>query len=94
MRRKCFQNGKNTLAICKTQLEQHPNVTYDTTDFGKRKSSHRQNWQQPYEDRKIRPKILKTLKGEGVYWLTRMFQMAWKLGKTLEDCQTDVIIPE
>ena len=41
----------------------------------------------------IRPEMLKALNGEGVRWLTRGCQVAWKLGKTPEDRQTGVIIP-
>ena len=31
---------------------------------------------------KIRPKMLKALTGEGILWLTRVCQVAWKFGKT------------
>ena len=41
----------------------------------------------------IRPEILKALTGEGILWLTRVRQVAWKLGKTPRDWQTGVIIP-
>ena len=41
----------------------------------------------------IRPEMLKALTGEGILWLTRVFQVAWKLGKTPRDWQTGVIIP-
>ena len=41
----------------------------------------------------IRPEMLKVLNGERVRWLTRACQVAWKLGKTSKDWQTDVIIP-
>ena len=30
----------------------------------------------------IRPKMLKALTGEGILWLTRVRQLAWKFGKT------------
>ena len=30
---------------------------------------------------KIRPEMLKALTGEGILWLTRMCQVAWKFGK-------------
>ena len=41
----------------------------------------------------IRPEILKALTGEGIFWLTRVCQVAWKFGKTPRDWQTGVIIP-
>ena len=41
----------------------------------------------------IRPEMLKVLTGEGILWLTRVCQVAWKFGKTPRDWQTDVIIP-
>ena len=41
----------------------------------------------------IRPEMLKALTGEGIFWLTRVCQVAWKLGKTPRDWQTGVIIP-
>ena len=41
----------------------------------------------------IRPEMLKTLTGEGILWLTRVCQVAWKFGKTPRDWQTGVIIP-
>ena len=41
----------------------------------------------------IPAEMLKALNGEGVRWLTRVCQVAWKLGKTPKDWQTDVIIP-
>ena len=37
--------------------------------------------------------MLKVLTGEGILWLTRVCQVAWKLGKTPRDWQTGVIIP-
>ena len=40
----------------------------------------------------IRPEMLKALTGEGILWLTRVCQVAWKLGKTPRDWQTGVII--
>ena len=40
----------------------------------------------------IRPEMLKALTGEGILWLTRVCQVAWKLGKTPRDWQTRVII--
>ena len=40
----------------------------------------------------IQPEMLKALNG-GVCWLTRVCQVAWKLGKTPKDWQTGVIIP-
>ena len=42
---------------------------------------------------KIRPKMLKALTGEGILWLTRVCQVAWKFGKSPRDWQTGVIIP-
>ena len=42
---------------------------------------------------KIRPEMLKALTGEEISWLTRVCQVAWKLGKTPRDWQTGVIIP-
>ena len=41
----------------------------------------------------IRPEMLKALTGEGIFWLTRVCQVALKLGKTPRDWQTGVIIP-
>ena len=41
----------------------------------------------------IRPEMLKALTGKGILWLTRVCQVAWKLGKTPRDWQTGVIIP-
>ena len=41
----------------------------------------------------IRPEMLKALTGEGILWLTRVCQVAWKFGKTTRDWQTGVIIP-
>ena len=41
----------------------------------------------------IRPEMLKALTGEGVFWLTRVCQVARKFGKTPRDWQTGVIIP-
>ena len=40
----------------------------------------------------IRPEMLKVLTGEGILWLTRVCQVAWKFGKTPRDWQADVII--
>ena len=41
----------------------------------------------------IKPEMLKAPTGEGILWLTRVCQVAWKFGKTLRDSQTGVIIP-
>ena len=41
----------------------------------------------------IRPEMLKALSGEGVLWLTRVCQVAWKNGKVPKDWQSSVIIP-
>ena len=40
----------------------------------------------------IRPEMLKALNGEGILWLMRVCQAAWKFGKTPRDWQTGVII--
>ena len=40
----------------------------------------------------IRPEMLKALTGEGILWLTRVCQVAWKFGKTSRNWQTVVII--
>ena len=40
----------------------------------------------------IRPEMLQALTGEGILWLTRVCQGAWKLGKTPRYWQTGVII--
>ena len=40
----------------------------------------------------IRLEMLKTLTGEGILWLTRVCQVAWKFGKTPRDWQAGVII--
>ena len=45
------------------------------------------------DEDEIRPEMLKALTGEGILWLTRVCQVAWKLGKTPRDWQTGVIIP-
>ena len=41
----------------------------------------------------IRSEMLKALTGEGILWLTRVCQVAWKFGKTPRDWQTGMIIP-
>ena len=41
----------------------------------------------------IRPEMLKALNGEGILWLTRVCQVAWKFGKTPRDWHTGVIFP-
>ena len=41
----------------------------------------------------IRLELLKTLTGEGILWLTRVCQLAWKFNKTPRNWQTGVIIP-
>ena len=41
----------------------------------------------------IRPEMLNVLTGEGILWLTRVCQVAWKFGKTPRDWQIGVIIP-
>ena len=41
----------------------------------------------------IRPEMLKVLTGEGILWLTRVYQVAGKFGKTPRDWQTGVIFP-
>ena len=41
----------------------------------------------------IRSEMLKALTGEGILWLTRVCQVAWKFGKTPRDWQTGVTIP-
>ena len=33
----------------------------------------------------IRPEMLKALTGEGILWLKRVYQAAWKFGKTPEN---------
>ena len=44
-------------------------------------------------ENEIRPEMLKALTGEGILWLTRVCQVAWKCGKTPKYRQTGVIIP-
>ena len=44
------------------------------------------------DEDEIRPKLLKVSNGERVCWLTRVCQVAWKLGKTPKDWQTGVIV--
>ena len=44
------------------------------------------------DEDEIRPKMLKALAGEGIFWLTRVCQVAWKYGKTPRDWQTGAII--
>ena len=41
----------------------------------------------------IRTEMLKALTVEGILWLTRLCQVAWKFGKTSRDWQTHVIVP-
>ena len=41
----------------------------------------------------IRPEILKALTREGVLWLRRVCQVAWKFCKTPRDRKTGVILP-
>ena len=79
-----------------------PIDTCDTTDFGKEEVFTLtevvavirvlKSGKVAGED-KIRPEMLKTLNREGVRWLKRVYQMAWKLGKTPKDWQKGVIIP-
>ena len=47
----------------------------------------------PAGEDEIRPKMLKALFREGILWLTRVCQVAWKFGKTPRDWQTGVMIP-
>jgi len=44
-------------------------------------------------EEEIRPEMLKALNSEVIIWLTKVCQVAWKLGKTPKECQTGVIIP-
>ena len=41
----------------------------------------------------IRPELPKVLVGEGIDWLTRVFQVAWDSGEVPVDWQTGVIVP-
>ena len=41
----------------------------------------------------IRPELLKALGGDGIDWLTRVFQVAWDSGEAPADWQTGVVIP-
>jgi len=41
----------------------------------------------------IRSDMLKVLSSEGILWVTRVSQVAWKCGKTPKEWQTGVIIP-
>ncbi|KAJ8012365.1 hypothetical protein DPEC_G00041950 [Dallia pectoralis] len=41
----------------------------------------------------IRPEMLKALGGEGLSWLTRLFNIAWKSGTVPEEWQTGVVVP-
>ena len=43
-------------------------------------------------ENEISSKILKALNGEGVRWLTWVYQVEWKLGKIPKDWQTGAII--
>ena len=47
----------------------------------------------PAGEDEIKPEMLQALTGEGILWLKRVCQVAWKLGKTTRDWQTGVIIP-
>ena len=78
-----------------------PTDTCDTIDFGKDEvfaSTEMPTAIIGLKSRKaagedeIRAKMLKALNGERVRWLTRVCQMARKLGKTSKDWQADVII--
>ena len=44
-------------------------------------------------ENEIRPEMLRALTGEGILWLTRVCQVAWKFGKTPRNWQTGTIIP-
>ena len=37
--------------------------------------------------------MLKVMYNFGVYWLTRVFQVAWKTGEVPKQWQTNVLIP-
>jgi hypothetical protein len=41
----------------------------------------------------IRPEMLKVLVADGLCWLTRVIQVAWKTGKTPLDWRTGVVVP-
>ena len=41
----------------------------------------------------IRPELLKALDGEGIDWLTRVFQVAWDSGEVPKDWRTGVVVP-
>ena len=41
----------------------------------------------------IRPEMLKALNREGILWLTRVCQVAWRSGKAPRDWQSGVLIP-
>ena len=45
------------------------------------------------DEDEIKLEMLKALTGEEILWLTRVCQVAWKLGKTPRDWQTGVIFP-
>ena len=75
---------------------------YDTIDFGKEEvftltevtaAIRGLKSGKAAGEEEIRPEMLKALNEKGVRWLTRLCQVAWKLGKPPKDWQTDVIIP-
>ncbi len=41
----------------------------------------------------IRPEMLKAMNQKGLEWLTRVFEVVWKTGKTPIDWQTGVVVP-
>ena len=93
--RDCFEDLLNPARVT-------PTDTYNTIDFGKEEvftstevaAAIRglKSGKAAVED-EIRPEMFKAFNGEGVCWLTKVFQVAWKLEKTPKDLQTGVIIP-
>ena len=78
-----------------------PTDTCDAIDFGKEEvfiltemtvAIGKLKPRKTADEEEIRPEMLKALNGEGVLWLTRVCQVAGKLGKTSKDWQTGVII--
>ena len=67
-----------------------PTVTYDTIDFGKEvfilkevaAAIRRLKSGKAAGENEIQPKMFESIERERVSWLTRVCQVAWKLGKT------------
>ena len=93
--RECFEDLLNPVRAT-------PTSTFNTIDFGKEEvftltkvaaAMRRLKFEKAAGECEIRPEMLKGLNGE-VCWLTRVYQVVWKLAKTPKDWKTGVIIPK